>query len=128
VLRLNWLKQPIKTRAQNVFVDIIKKLAYVENTWLSPALFSQNHHIGKPLKYPKTMTADIKGTLERIDTAYRMFEHNGRNLTKDEVRAILKYGQTKGYTNTGQISDAEVDEVLKSCFYRKMDNDLKFCF
>ena len=75
-----------------------------------------------------TMTADIKGALERIDTAYRMFEHNGRNLTKDEVRAILKYGQTKGYTNTGQISDAEVDEVLKSCFYKKMDKDLKFCF
>ncbi len=74
------------------------------------------------------MTADIKGTLERIDTAYRMFEHNGRNLTKDEVRAILKYGQQKGYTNTGQISDTEVDEVLKAVFYRKMDNDLKFCF
>ena len=74
------------------------------------------------------MTADIKGTLERLNTAYRMFEHKGRQLQKNEVEAILRYGQRKGYTNTKQISDAEVDEVLKSCFYKKMDNDLKFCF
>ncbi len=58
------------------------------------------------------MNADIKGALVRINRTYRAFEHNGKPMTKEQVRKVLEYGISKGYTNTGQLSDEEVDKVL----------------
>lgn len=58
------------------------------------------------------MNADIKGALAQINKSYRAFEHKGFSMTKQEVKAVLEYGLEKGYTNTGQFSDEEIDEVL----------------
>ena len=59
------------------------------------------------------MNADIKGALERIDKVYHLFEHKGHRMTKTEVTKILEYGIKRGYTSTGELTDSEVDEILK---------------
>jgi hypothetical protein len=58
------------------------------------------------------MNADIKGALEQINKSYKAFEHNGKSLTKGQVKAVLEYGLSKGYEKTNQLSDEEVDKVL----------------
>ncbi len=58
------------------------------------------------------MHADIKGALDQINKSYRAFEHNGRSLTKTQVKAILQYGLSKGYKTTEQLTDEEVNQVL----------------
>lgn len=58
------------------------------------------------------MNADIKGSLEQLDRSYKSFTHKGKRMTKNQVKNILEYGLSKGYTNTGQLSDDEVDGIL----------------
>lgn len=58
------------------------------------------------------MNADIAGALQSLNTNYKAFEHNGRRMTKDQVRKVLKYGIKKGYTSTGEFTDKEVDKIL----------------
>lgn len=59
------------------------------------------------------MIADLAGTLEQIETSWRAFEHNGKPMTKIEVRKCLIYGLKKGYANTGQLTDEDVETALK---------------
>lgn len=59
------------------------------------------------------MHADIKGALEQINKSYRAFEHRGKSMTKEQVKKVLYYGLKKGYKHTGEISDKEVDLILK---------------
>jgi len=59
------------------------------------------------------MNADIKGALKKINKSYRMFEHNGKSMTKDQVKKILEYGLSKGYEHTGQFTDEEIESVLR---------------
>ncbi|MEK6881457.1 MAG: hypothetical protein AABY22_17675 [Nanoarchaeota archaeon] len=59
------------------------------------------------------MIADIKGALLQINKSYRAFEHKGQPMTKQQVKSVLEYGISKGYDNTGQLTDAEVDTVIK---------------
>jgi len=59
------------------------------------------------------MHADIAGALMQINKSYKAFEHRGKPMTKSQVIKVLKYGLSKGYTNTGQFTDDEVDEILK---------------
>ena len=58
------------------------------------------------------MNADIAGALEQLEKSYRAFEHRGKPMTKNEVRKVLKYGISKGYKHTGQLTDNEVDQIL----------------
>ncbi len=58
------------------------------------------------------MHADLAGTLEQINKAYKAFEHKGQRLSKEQVRKVLKYGLSKGYKTTAELSDDEVDKVL----------------
>lgn len=58
------------------------------------------------------MHADLKGALEQINKSYKAFEHKGKRLSKEEVRKVLKYGISKGYKTTAELSDEEVDKVL----------------
>jgi hypothetical protein len=60
------------------------------------------------------MDADIKGCLQRINKSYRAFVHNGKRMSKAQVKSVLEYGIDKGYTAVSQISDAEIDAVLLS--------------
>jgi len=58
------------------------------------------------------MHADLTGALEQINKAYRAFEHRGQRMSKEQVRKVLKYGLSKGYKTTAELTDSEVDTVL----------------
>lgn len=58
------------------------------------------------------MDADIKGCLNQIDRSWKAFEHNGKRMTKLEVKSVLEYGLSKGYESVSQITDEETDMVL----------------
>lgn len=62
------------------------------------------------------MNADIKGALEQLNRSYKAFEHKGRRMTKQEVKKVLEYGLEKGYKHTGQLSDEEVDTIIKKMY------------
>jgi len=58
------------------------------------------------------MNEDIKGCLANINKSYKVFEHNGKRMTKEEVLKVLRYGLSKGYEHTGQITSDELDKLL----------------
>ncbi len=58
------------------------------------------------------MKADIVGALEQLDKSWKAFEHKGKPLTKEQVRKVLVYGIQKGYKDTGQLTDEEVDNII----------------
>ena len=58
------------------------------------------------------MIADIQGALNAINTSYRTFVHNGKSMTKIQVKPVLEYGLKKGYKHTGEFSQEEVDEII----------------
>lgn len=60
------------------------------------------------------MNADIQGALSQLKTSYKAFEHKGKRMTKYQVKRVLEYGISKGYTNTGQLTDDEVDKIITS--------------
>ena len=60
------------------------------------------------------MNADCKGALVQINKSWKAFTHNGKSMTKNEVKAVLEYAVKKKYEHTGMISDKEIDDVLKS--------------
>jgi hypothetical protein len=60
------------------------------------------------------MNADCKGALAQINKAYKAFVHNGKQMSKAEVKAVLEYAIKKGYDHTGMLSDEEVDNILKT--------------
>ena len=64
--------------------------------------------------YQTRMNVDIAGALEQLNRSWKAFEHRGKPMAKDDVRAVLKYGLSKGYKHTGQLSNDEVDKVLKA--------------
>lgn len=59
------------------------------------------------------MHADIKGCLANLNKSYRVFEHKGKSMTKHQVKTILEYGLSKGYTSTADFKDEEIDQLLK---------------
>ena len=60
------------------------------------------------------MHANLLGALEQIDKYYKAFEHNGRRMSKEQVRKVLQYGISKGYETTAELTDEEVDKIIKS--------------
>ena len=58
------------------------------------------------------MNADLQGALNQINKSWKAFEHKGNKMTKAQVAAVLKYGISKGYKSTAELSDKEVDEVI----------------
>jgi len=58
------------------------------------------------------MDADIKGCLNQLDRSYKAFEHNGKRMTKIQVKTILEYGISKGYVSVSQIPDVEIDRII----------------
>jgi hypothetical protein len=59
------------------------------------------------------MNADVKGALEQINNSWKAFTHNGKRMTKTEVRKVLKFCIAKGYKTTAELKDGEVDRLLK---------------
>jgi hypothetical protein len=60
------------------------------------------------------MNADVKGALARINTSYQDFIHDGKIMSKIEVKAVLEYAVKKGYETTNDIPLNEIYEVLKN--------------
>ena len=58
------------------------------------------------------MNADVQGALNQINKSYKAFTHNGKPMTKQQVKVVLEYALRQGYNNTGQLSDGEVDNVI----------------
>lgn len=58
------------------------------------------------------MNADVKGALAQINDSWKAFVHNGKPMTKAEVKAVLEYAMTKGYETTAELNDAEVNNIL----------------
>lgn len=58
------------------------------------------------------MHADIQGALNQIKTSYKAFEHRGKRMTKEQVMKVLQFGLKRGYKDTSEFSDTEVDEIL----------------
>ena len=58
------------------------------------------------------MHADIKGALLHINKSYKIFEHEGKSLTKKQVKKILEYGVKKGYNNTNEFTSIEIENLL----------------
>lgn len=59
------------------------------------------------------MHADIQGALNQIDKSWRAFTHKGLPMTKEQVTKVLVYANNKGYKSTSQLTDEEVDNILK---------------
>lgn len=60
------------------------------------------------------MHADIKGALAQINTSWKTFEHKGVPMTKKQVIVVLTYANAKGYKTTAELSDDEVDKLIKN--------------
>jgi hypothetical protein len=58
------------------------------------------------------MHADIQGALNQINKSWSAFEHKGKAMTKQQVKAVLEYGLSKGYKYTNELSDNEVDKII----------------
>lgn len=74
------------------------------------------------------MEANLKGALAQLNKAWPAFRHNGKPMTKAEVKALLEYGIAKGYESTAQLNeDAEVDKLLarlrKTCPHGHLEPD-----
>ena len=58
------------------------------------------------------MNADVKGALAQINDSWKAFVHNGKPMTKPEVKAVLEYAISKGYETTAELKDDEVNTLL----------------
>jgi hypothetical protein len=58
------------------------------------------------------MNADCKGALTQLNKSWRAFTHNGKPMTKAEVKAVLEYAVKKGYDHTGLLTADEIDTVI----------------
>ena len=58
------------------------------------------------------MNADCKGALAQLNKSWRAFEHNGKSMTKPQVKAVLEYAVKKGYEHTGLLSQEEIDKII----------------
>lgn len=58
------------------------------------------------------MNADLLWVLKNIKKSYRLFEHNGKPMSKEQVEKVVRYGINKGYKNTNDFTDDEIDNLL----------------
>lgn len=72
------------------------------------------NHLKKNKKpTPKSKPIPIQDVLNNINEYYKGFRHNGKPLSKRQVKKVLQYGIDKGYTNIEQFTNEEVDIVLQ---------------
>jgi len=58
------------------------------------------------------MNADCKGALAQLNSSWRAFTHNGKPMTKVQVKAVLEYAIKKGYDHTGLLTTKEINSVI----------------
>jgi hypothetical protein len=60
------------------------------------------------------MDADIKGCYEQLNRSYRAFEHNGKSMTKIQVKKCLEYGLASGMKSVSEIPTEIIESIIKS--------------
>jgi hypothetical protein len=60
------------------------------------------------------MNADINGALEQLNKSYKAFTHNGKPMTKEQVRKALQYGKDMGLKHTGEIPESVIEQIFKN--------------
>jgi len=65
------------------------------------------------------MNASIQGALNQLNKSYLAFKHRGESMTKIQVKTVLEYGLKRGYESTNQLSDEEVDNILKDLLIKE---------
>lgn len=63
------------------------------------------------------MNADCKGALAQINKSWKAFTHNGKSMSKAQVKAVLEYAVKKGYEHTGLLSQEEIDNIIATINY-----------
>lgn len=63
------------------------------------------------------MDADIKGALNQLNKSYKAFEHDGKPMTKNQVKHCLQYGLEKGYEVVSQLTETDIKIALKRSEY-----------
>lgn len=58
------------------------------------------------------MDADIQGSIDQLERSWKCFEHNGKPMTKPQVKAVLEYGLQVGYDAVSQLKEIEIDEII----------------
>ena len=58
------------------------------------------------------MHADLQGALSQINKSWKAFIHNGKPLSKKQVKHVLESGILKGYKTIADFKENEVDELL----------------
>ena len=59
------------------------------------------------------MNANVKGAYKNLNRFYKIFTHNGKSLSKSEVKNILTNAINKGYETIYDIPDEEVEKFIK---------------
>lgn len=62
------------------------------------------------------MSDSIKEALKHLNIVWQWFEYKGKGMSKEQVRKILQFGLKKGYQNTWQITDNDIDSILNETF------------
>ena len=60
------------------------------------------------------MNADVKGAYAQLNKSWRSFTHNGKPMSKQEVKSVLEYAIEKGYETTMDIPDDEINSIIQN--------------
>lgn len=58
------------------------------------------------------MDASIQAVLAHINSRWKLFEHKGKRMTKEQVVAVLEFGLSQGYEKVSQIPDIDIDRII----------------
>lgn len=60
-----------------------------------------------------SLSIDLDSALDGIGTVYKILRYRGRELSELESIFILDYGRALGYKSLNEITDADIDLVLR---------------
>lgn len=58
------------------------------------------------------MDADIQGCYNALTKSYKAFEHNGKSMSKIQVKKCLEYGIACGMKLVSEIPDSVVQSII----------------
>jgi hypothetical protein len=58
------------------------------------------------------MDADIKGCYAQLNKSWKAFEHNGKPMTKSQVKRCLEYGIASGMKAVSEIPDNVIESII----------------
>ena len=61
----------------------------------------------------KDMDADIQGCYKALNKSYKAFEHNGKPMSKIQVKKCLEYGILHGMNAVSEIPEDVVSKIVE---------------